>query len=85
MNIKEIKQREGILVRCIGGPLDGCILRVPSLDDSFSIHPEDNFGKSRGPAATIIQNHRYDLRSRITVDGVPTYRYGGTDNGASNS
>ncbi len=72
-----IQTPAGVLVRCTGGPLGGKVLRIPSLDDSFRLEPEDNFGKPHNMASTLRQAHKYVLANRVSIDGIPMYRYGG--------
>ena len=76
-NQKLIQTQGGILVRFLGGPLAGKVVRVPELSEEISIHPEDNFGQPKNLAAGLRQVHRYPLQGRVTIDGTPVYRYGG--------
>ncbi len=72
-----IHTQGGIATRFLGGPLSGRVVCVPKLDEELTIHPEDNFGQARNLAATLRQVHRYRLQSRVTIDGIPVYRYAG--------
>jgi hypothetical protein len=84
MKLRDIMRRDGILTRWVGGPLDGRLIKVPSLDDVLTIHPEDNQGRPGG-ASRLRQVHRYVLTARVTLNGIPTYQYVGAENDASNS
>jgi hypothetical protein len=78
LNVNKIIQTPGgILVRFIGGPLAGKIVRVPELSEELTIHPEDNFGQPKNLAAALRQVHRYLLQGRVTIDGTPVYQYKG--------
>lgn len=80
-----IQTAGGILVRCQGGPLDGRTLRVPILDETFTLEPEDNHGKGRGPTASLRQRHAYQLVNLVAIDGVPMYRHVESASNASHS
>jgi hypothetical protein len=71
MKLHDIMCRDGILTRWVGGPLDGRLIKVPSLDDVLTIHPEDN----QSGAARLRQVHRYVLTARVTLNGIPTYPF----------
>lgn len=79
---KIIHTQGGILVRFIGGPLAGKVVTVPELSDELTIHPEDNFGQPKNLAAGLRQVHRYMLQGRVTIDGIPVYRYAGVSSHA---
>lgn len=75
MKVRNLIRQDGILTRWIGGPLDGKLIKVPSLEDVLTVHPEDN--QMSRPAGGLKQVHQYVLHQRVTFDGVPTYRYDG--------
>lgn len=79
MKLNEVMDRDGIATRWLGGPLGGKIIKVPVLDEVLTVHPEDN-QRSRH-AGGIRHVHKYVLHQRITLDGLPTYRYAGVERG----